>query len=265
MENGMGSGMPEQPQEMPKTVSYGRRGADPRVIVGVSVAVLLILAFLFFFSWTRIRFVQVDGLNSIAPETVLRLAGLDRGATYFGVRENRIRTGIESNRYLAYEGMERIWPDTLYIKVYERERVADFLFMGVQYTLAEDAMVLESTTNIAAAGSGMRVSGLSIRDIRVGAQVICQDEAQLTALLDILLELKMQGVRDSVEEINLTNMDSIYLLSKDGFTANIGTAEDLRAKIGTVRAVTAELKRRGLSGGTIDATMPGQAAYRPGQ
>ena len=75
----------------------------------------------------------------------------------------------------------------------------------------------------------------------------------------------MQGVRDAVEEINLTNMDSIYLLSKNGYTANIGTTEDLRAKIGTVRAVTAELKRRGLSGGTIDATVPGQATYRPGQ
>ena len=261
----MGSGMPEQPQEMPKTISYRRRGIDPRVIVGVAVVVLLILALLFFCSGTRIRTVQVDGLNTSSPETVLRLAGLNRGATYFGVRENRIRAGIESNRYLAYEGMERIWPDMLYIKVYERERVADFLFMGVQYTLAEDAMVLESTTNITAAGSGMRVSGLSIRDIRVGAQVICQDEAQLAALLDIMLELKLQGVRDAVEEINLTNMDSIYLLSKDGYTANIGTAEDLRAKIGTVRAVTAELKRRGLSGGTIDATIPGQAAYRPGQ
>ena len=47
MENGMGSEMPEQPQEMPKTVSYGRRGADPRVIVGAAVAVLLVLAFLF--------------------------------------------------------------------------------------------------------------------------------------------------------------------------------------------------------------------------
>ena len=265
MENSMGSEMPEQPQEMPKTVSYGRRGVDPRLVAGVGVVVLLILAFLFFFSWTRIRTVQVDGLNTIAPETVLRLAGLDRGATYFGVREDRIRTGIESNRYLAYEGMEKIWPDMLYIKVFERERVADFLFMGVQYTLAEDAMVLESTTNISASGSGMRISGLSIRDIRVGAQVICQDEAQLEALLDIMLELKLQDVRNSVEEINLTNMDSIYLLSKDGYTANIGTADDLRAKIGTVRAVTAELKRRGLSGGTIDATVPGQAAYRPGQ
>ena len=48
MENGMGSGMPEQPQEMPKTISYRRRGIDPRVIVGVAVVVLLILALLFF-------------------------------------------------------------------------------------------------------------------------------------------------------------------------------------------------------------------------
>ena len=54
MENGMGSEMPEQPQEMPKTVSYGRRGADPRVIVGAAVAVLLVLAFLFFFSWAAL-------------------------------------------------------------------------------------------------------------------------------------------------------------------------------------------------------------------
>ena len=75
----------------------------------------------------------------------------------------------------------------------------------------------------------------------------------------------MQGVRDAAEEVDLANIDSIYLLTKEEFTAKIRTADKLRAKFGTVRAVTAERRRRGPSGETIDTTIPGQAVYRPGQ
>ena len=70
-------------------------------------------------------------------------------------------------------------------------------------------------------------------------------------------------MRSGVAEINIASLDSIYLITQDGYTANIGDAQDLRAKIGTVRAVVSELRRRGLTGGMIEAPVPGQASYRP--
>ena len=80
------------------------------------------------------------------------------------------------------------------------------------------------------------------------------------ALMD---ELELQGVLDKTSELNLTSLESIYIVTLDGYTANIGGAEELRAKIGTVRAVVQELRNRGLTGGMIEAHVPGQASYRP--
>ena len=81
----------------------------------------------------------------------------------------------------------------------------------------------------------------------------------------VLEELDAQGVLFQMSELNLSSLESIYLVTLDGYTANIGNAEELRAKIGTVRAVAEELRRRGLGGGMIEATVPGQASYRPFQ
>ena len=66
-------------------------------------------------------------------------------------------------------------------------------------------------------------------------------------------------------ELNLSSLESIYIVTLDGFTANIGSAEELRAKIGTVRAVVRELRNREKKGGMIEATVPVQASYRPVQ
>ena len=102
-----------------------------------------------------------------------------------------------------------------------------------------------------------------VRDIRTGEKILFQTEDQLEALCAVLEELELQGALSAMSELNMYDLENIYLVTLDGYTANIGTAEDARAKIGTVRAVVEELRRRGLRGGIIEATVPGQATYRP--
>ena len=80
---------------------------------------------------------------------------------------------------------------------------------------------------------------------------------------DIMQELLLQGVVAEFDQINLTDSNHLYLRYQDGFVAELGTLNELMAKIGTLRAVVAELRANGLGSGYIDVSIPGEAVYTP--
>lgn len=230
------------------------------------VAVLVMLTVAAFFvrdQFFKIQSVDIRYVQSISAEEVLSLAGITANTSYFGLNEEKIRTGIESNRYLRFISMEKVWPDGVILNLEERTPCMNILNAGIQYVASRDGMVLESYVSLRLDNGCIKTTGLGIRDIRVGSRVVCYDEAQLQAVLALMEELDAQGYLDEIAEINLSQMESIYLVTTDGYVANIGDAQELRAKIGTVRAVVTELRNRGLKEGLIEATVPGEASYRP--
>lgn len=230
------------------------------------IAVLVMLTVAAFFVHDqvfKIRDVDIRSVQNISQEEVMRLSGITANTSYFGLNEEKIRAGIESNRYLRFESMEKVWPNGVILNIQERQPCINVLNAGIQYVVASDGMVLESYASLRLDNGCIKTTGLSIRDIRVGSQIVCYNSEQLDAMLDIAAELDAQGCMDEIAEINLSMLDSIYLVTTDSYVANIGDAQELRPKIGTVRAVVAELRSRGLKGGMIEATVPGEASYRP--
>ena len=230
------------------------------------IAVLVMLTVAAFFVHDqvfKIRDVDIRSVQNISQEEVMRLSGITAKTSYFGLNEEKIRAGIESNRYLRFESMEKVWPNGVILNIQERQPCINVLNAGIQYVVASDGMVLESYASLRLDNGCIKTTGLSIRDIRVGSQIVCYNSEQLDAMLDIAAELDAQGCMDEIAEINLSMLDSIYLVTTDSYVANIGDAQELRPKIGTVRAVVAELRSRGLKGGMIEATVPGEASYRP--
>lgn len=230
------------------------------------ISVIVLLSIAAFFARNKLfvlKTVQIDSVSEISREEVLRLAGIDSNTSYYGISEKKIREGIESSYYLQYEGYEKIWPDTLILYVKERKPAVNVLSGGLQYVLADDGMVLKCLNTLQLDNSCMKVSGLSIRDVRIGARIVCHTDEQLDAMIALLEELYLQGWRGEISELILSDLENIYLVTVDGYTVNIGSAQELRAKIGTVRAVVYELRNRGLRGGLISATVPGEASYRP--
>ena len=230
------------------------------------IAVLVMLTVAAFFVHDqvfKIRDVDIRSVQNISQEEVMRLSGITANTSYFGLNEEKIRAGIESNRYLRFESMEKVWPNGVILNIQERQPCINVLNAGIQYVVASDGMVLEAYASLRLDNGCLKTTGLNIRDIRVGSQVICYNSEQLDAMLNIVAELDAQGCMNEIAEMNLSMLDSIYLVTTDSYVANIGDAQELRPKIGTVRAVVAELRSRGLKGGMIEATVPGEASYRP--
>ena len=241
-----------------------RRPAKRGLYTLIAVLVMLTVAAIFVRDQVfKIRDIEIRSVHNVSQDEVLRLSGITANTSYFGLNEEKIRAGIESNRYLRFESMEKVWPNGVILNIQERQPSINVLNAGIQYVVAGDGMVLESYASLRLDNSCITTTGLDIRDIRVGSQIICYNSERLDAMLDIAAELDAQGCRNEIAEMNLSDLNGIFLVTTDGYVANIGDAQQLRPKIGTVRAVVSELRSRGLKGGTIEATVPGEASYRP--
>ncbi len=259
-----GTGYPQEHPEagdsrQPVPMTPGRRMLIISCVLLMAVSVAFILRATLF----SIRYVRVIGIRNLTWQQVAASAGIDRSSNYFNINENSIREGINANRFLVYERMQKVFPNAVILYVRERQPVASIDYIGVSYIMADDGLILSQTTQLPDEYQLMRVSGLALRDIREGRVPLSTKEGQIEACVALTKEIFAQGFNNEIADINLSEPGSIYLTTRDGYSIHLGAAESLKAKIGTVRAVLPELRKMGRVGGTIEATVWGEATHRP--
>lgn len=242
------------------------------ITVAATLVLLLAIAVILNESVFKIRGIAVVGNEKVTWNEVIAAAGLEHSVGYFSVNETRIAEGINSNRYLIYERIEKNFPNSLTIYVRERRPAVFVSEMGAAYVLASDGMVLErgeqpqntqTFIDQAIDQHMIIVTGMKPKDLRVGRIVTAGSTDHMKAYLSLLSEVTLQGWSWEISELNITDPESIYLITVDGYTAHLGDLTDLRAKIGTVRAVVAKLREMGKTGGMLEASIPGEAVYTP--
>jgi len=211
----------------------------------------------------RLKRVQVVGVQYRTPQEVVMLAGVAEGDNILLLNEEKIRDNINADRYLIFQDMQRDYPDSLIIQVFERIPRVNIQSMGVQYTLDGEGMVLEQTQTLQLTEGLVAVTGLQITSSLLGRYIICQKEEQLVAYRKVLSELALQETISQISELNLADMDNLYLVSVDGFTIRLGDASDMQAKIGAMRAVIDYLHETGRIKGSIDISAPINPTYIP--
>lgn len=249
------------PQGQPPQASR-RTGAFTIVMM-----VVLIFAILVILNETmlKIRNVAVVGNQAFSWEDVVKVAGLDRPTSFFTVDEQTIIRNMRANHYLVFERMEKGFPNSLTLYVHERVPMVRVQEMGAEYVLDEEGMVLERgvASNDSKYDGLMFITGLKPKEMRVGQIVQAGSSMQTEAFKALIREVILQGIAPQISELNITDPESLYLITTDKFTAHLGSAENLRAKIGTVRAVVSYLRSEGSAGGMLEAAIPGEAVYSP--
>ncbi len=211
----------------------------------------------------RLKRVQVVGTSYRTPQEVVTLAGVAEGDNILLLDEDIIRDRINADRYLIFQKMQRDYPDGLILQVFERIPRVNIQSMGVQYTLDWEGMVLEQTQTLQLTEGLVAVTGLQITSSTLGRYIACQREEQLAAFRKVLSEMALQEIISQISELNLADMDNLYLVSVDGFTIRLGDAGDMQAKIGAMRAVLDYLHETGREKGSIDVSAPINPTYIP--
>ena len=262
------SQMPMPPDFTP----FGGEGAPPppsRKKSGLITAVLtltliLAVAVILHESLLKIHHVAVVGNEQVTWQEVVDAAGLSRGVSYFAVSEEKIAAGINADHRLVFERLEKQFPDSVTLYVRERRETIFMQIMGVGYILDDEGMVMRRLASDEKMPSGLIVvTGFKVRDVRVGRIIMPTAQDYMDVFLALMEEIRLQGIRSEISELNVSDPDSLYLITADGYTAHLGDRTDLRAKIGTVRAVVTELRAMEKFGGMLEASRPGEATYTP--
>ena len=228
-------------------------------LVSFAVVFLLLNQFVF-----RIRHVRVIGSRTHDPKEIVRMAGLDRDVSFFALKRSDVETALSQDRYLQVAGFEKIFPSTLKLTVRERGLCANVQFNSVWYMTDEEGMILERLGTAEPRNNLLNVTGMQIRDARIGSRLITSREEQLNAYSLIMKELLSQGYVNEISEIYVGDFRNVLLHTRTGYMVRIGSPEEnLMAKIAVTRAVAAKLQERGKEGGSIDMTDVSQPIYSP--
>ena len=226
----------------------------------VSLAVGLVIRGTVF----TVRAAQVSGNVRMSDEAILQEAGVSLGMNMFELNESDVARRINTNRYLSFEKLRMDWPDGVTLFVTERVPSAYAKAYGMLYTLAGDGKVLEESGDIDAALALPEVRGLQEGSITVGRKIVSESSARLRAYTALIEEMSLQGCLEQISVLNLADVDNILLVTTDGYTVQLGDRNDLRAKIGAMRAVRLKLIELGKEDGTINvADDPVHPTYMP--
>jgi len=211
----------------------------------------------------RLETVYVIGNELKTPQQVVTASGLARGRNMLGIEEAEIAAAMARDHTLIFKGMQKEYPNTLYLYIEERKPAAVMQWLGLLYTLDGQGMVLTDKTDAASSAGMPLVTGLVANTVQVGQVLNLRTIGQMEAYCEIMNELQLQLYADQVAEINLADPESIYLVTVEGVTVRLGDASQMRAKIGAVNSTMAKLRQWGEIGGLLDVTTPITPKYRP--
>ena len=235
-----------------------------RVIAGLAVfltAVFLILRFAVF----SVREIIVTGNTTIPAEEVIRASGIHTGDSIFSLNEKNVEERITSDYRLQFRYMARNLPNTVVLSVREREPCCWLTYCGIMYVMDKNRMVLYESENPSEQPQNLvEIKGLEVRsNTLVGQYINLGNETQQSIFSELFLEMKVLGCTDMIKEADISNTNSILLLTRDGYTAGLGDRTNLHAKLRSLLIVQEELKKEGYDGGTINVTNPEAPIYTP--
>lgn len=211
----------------------------------------------------RLQTVYVIGNETKTPQQVVTSSGLVRGRNMLTIEEEDVARAFSTDHTLIFKGMQKEYPNTIYLYIEERKVVAAMQWLGILYTLDEEGIVMDEKSASSVPAGIPIVTGFRLSNVSVGQQLMVRTQKQLEAYQTIMEELRLQLYASQIAEINLSDPSNLYLVTVEGVTIRLGDASYMQAKIGAVRTDMAYLRQLGKTAGVLDVTTPEDAKYMP--
>ena len=211
----------------------------------------------------RLKTVCVVGNRNRTPQQIAAASGLVKDLNIFAISEEQVRDNLSSDHTIVFLGMQKVYPSTIYLYVDEREEVATLQWLGMQYTLDDEGVVMSESNDLVLPDNMPVVTGIQVNHVQVGEKLTAKNSEQIQAYCDIMYELDQQMFSNQILELNLADADNLYLVTADGISVRLGDRSSMRAKIGAVRTDLTYLRQLGKNSGLLDVSIPEDAKYTP--
>ena len=218
-----------------------------------------------YFGVFAIRGIEVTGNSQIPASEVIRLSGIRMGDPIFSVSGETVEQRLKQNPRLKFRYLDKQLPGTVVLAVREREACCWMTWNGILYIMDKQRMVLEESEDLTVRPDALvRVDGLGIRSTAmVGQALMLEEPDQQVIFSNLFLEMKVLGCTELIEEADLSNISSLLLTTRDGFTVSMGDGNNIHAKLRAMLITREELISRGYRGGVINVMLPETPVFSP--
>lgn len=255
---------PRRDKPAPRPRKYHGAHAAWKIIL--IVFVLGVISAVVYGSWYRVRTIDVVGNVYLTDEEIISLSGIRMGDRIMAVDEKKVAEGINKSRYLIFDKMDKQTPSTIVITVKERTPAAVMNYGSINYVLDNKGMVLEEDADVTALAHLPEVSGMELLGAygaSAGRKLNVNNQVQLAALSEILVELRVLSAEEVIAKIKMSDVEQILLETREGFAVNMGNSENIHAKLKAMLYIRDYLDDVGVAVGTIDVSNPEQPTYIP--
>ena len=231
----------------------------------ITLAVFLVAVLILRFVVFTVRDIQVTGNRDIAAAEIVRISGIRQGESILSLQEETVERHIEADYRLQFRYMEKRLPNCVVLSVKERENCCWLTYGGILYTLDKNRMVMFETEDLNVRPATLvEVKGLAIRSgCRVGQTLVLSSSEQQLVFSELFLEMKVLNCTADIQEADLSDLNSIILFTRDGYTVSLGNNDNLHAKLRAMLLVRQKLRELEKSGGTIHVSTPETPYYSP--
>jgi len=229
---------------------------------GMILFIILLIAFVCFigYKYFRVAKIEIEGNVNIEENYIAYLSGIEMDENLFAINVDKVESYINSDPYLEFFDLKRVYPSTVRVEVYERITVALVLGENKNYILDKEGNVLESIT-------GMRhdliiIKGISLLSAKAGEKIATENAYEFDALIGIIRDVKFDELSEIVTGINFRDINNIVMDTNIGFDIEFGQAEKVSDKIIWIDAVVKELIDKNIKRGTINVTSGDFATYK---
>ena len=245
-----------------------RAAKQTLVMTMVLLSALVVLLDLAFSRVLVVRDVMVVGNRNLLEEEVITQSGIEPGDHLLGITADQLKTQLEKNRYIQYEGHSFDYKGRLTIAIKERLGRAVVNVLGLYYVLDEAGMVLECAgSTYPVSVSGPYVVGFTLSSnsqAMIGQKLPVRDARQLEVMEKVLTELDRTDMLVGASELSIKNLDNLYYTTRDGVKVELGDENHLYTKLQIAREVLAIREPMGgLMGSKIDVSAGDSAHYIP--
>ena len=140
--------------------------------------------------------------------------------------------------------------------------------LGLYYVLDAEGMVLECAGSVFPdTVAGPKISGFSMDDntrVVIGDKLPVRDNGQLESMRCVLTMLDSVGMLGRISQLDVKNLDNLYLMTTDGAKIVLGDDGSLQTKLLIAREVLAVREPLGtVRGAKIDVSSGREAHYIP--
>lgn len=228
-------------------------------------AVLVVVAGVLFGTVFRVRSITVSGSASISDAEIIRLSGISMGMNTIMIDESLAEERLHNAQPSLRDVLVDVKWNSVTIHVREREPAAALKNRGVLVVTDNKGWVLEESQNTddSAYSDLILVSGLDVRHYVMGEQLLLRNDSQLPVFSEILIELKAMGGLSLIKELDLSNMDSIYLDNGEGLLIRLGSSTQIHQKLRAMLITREKILEMGYKEGTIDVSDPIKPTFTP--